>query len=114
MEQLTPLLERLAAQLGTTTAYLWGVLIQQARVEAITGFSWAVGIPVALYFMRKRYLVWIKDTDLDPFDEPFARAAFWIMFAVLVGIAGYNFNVAIVAAINPEYWALQRILESVK
>ena len=35
MEQLTQLLAQLAERLGTTTEYLWGVLIKQAYINSM-------------------------------------------------------------------------------
>ena len=62
MEKLTELLSALAEKFGTTTQYLWGVMVNQARIELLSdavfiAVSLCVTVAYAFYFrfvLRRR------------------------------------------------------------
>lgn len=118
MEQLAPLLEQLAAQLNTTVEFLWGVLLYQAKIQIVLFIVdiviftlFTVGVVKLAKYGSRRFA---KDNDFDQFG--------WIVLFIIIGIVevGWTFgllfdlNHVITALLNPEYWALQQILEFVK
>jgi hypothetical protein len=110
MNELTPFLETLAAKLGTTTQYLWGVLVKQAAISGVADCFWAVFFLVVsiLSAWAARWL--IKNDSGEDGLVLFCGAAAIIAFV----IAGANVYFAVTALVNPEYWALKEILSAVK
>ena len=53
MNEITPLLEDLAAQLGTTVEYLWPHMVLWARLEWLGGFIASVTLLVAGLYVTK-------------------------------------------------------------
>jgi ribose/xylose/arabinose/galactoside ABC-type transport system permease subunit len=112
----------LAAKLGTTAEYLWGVLLRQAPITgAVDLLVMAAWVAAALCFLR-----YVRAKTTRPpgtRDDPFPRAQWdgdatffaWagaILFAVLTGlIVGASLSTTIAALVNPEYWALRQILK---
>ena len=129
MEQLTPLLEELAKTLGTTAENLWRVLIQQVGVEirlcelwmniALWGGIILIILGVVLFFIgiihngnREDRSIWSDDTGYGIS----ATGIFVIMFALIIcGCIYYsNYSDLLTLHNNPEYWALQQILNTIK
>lgn len=118
MEQIAPLLEKLAEQLGTTSEYLWAVLLRQAPVNVLVFL-----IHVLLFFVLT--VAWIHISKplaktvagQDWINEAPSAAGLtvgWGTIALLWIWALASFENAIVAALNPEYWALQQVLDVIK
>lgn len=118
-EQTAKLIESLSAKLGTTTEYLWGVLLQQAKVSAIIS-----SINAALLLLSAAvYVVWVHRTnkkmeDLEEWMDnlPLGLAGMfggvYAIFAVVFGVQ--YLQKAIIAFTNPEYWAIEQILGTLK
>lgn len=114
-EQTAKLIEQLAAKLGTTAEHLWGVLVRQAPISAITDILTSMLIVFLIWkslgFVQRK----TRDTNDAPadWDEEGAFAA-WVIWgiAALIGtlcvLCDINYIVAGFA--NPEYWALKQIL----
>lgn len=118
MNELTELLAELAIELGTTTEYLWSILLKQAPIEAATGivlFALSLIAIVAFY----RYARWISSHAalLEKSDRLQMHVMIVILIGLLLGVwlaARLDSIPNIVSAIfNPEYWALRQILELV-
>lgn len=124
------LLQQFAAKLGTTADHIWAILVRQAYVE-----FWADMVPYAIwvawlvtvYKYLPRLLRWLdervkagkeKDRFYSLDGKEFAAAAAAIIAVVLsiafTVIAVCNIPSEIVKVLNPEYWALQQILQAVK
>lgn len=116
MENLTELLTALAEKLGTTTEYLWGVLVSQAQVDAYIKLLF-VGFTV-LFIIA--YSIFCKYT-IKHWDEIYSddKEVVYVSLIILIGIAVLIFlgcaidftGKAIVGLLNPEYWALQQVLQ---
>lgn len=120
MEEMVPLLEQLAAQMNTTVEFLWDVLVRQAQVEVakfimylILFILYTIGsVKFIRYGIHKG-----KEEDGDVDAE-----IRWLFSTVLVGILNIiylvvlfiNVGFVVTALLNPEYWALQQILEFIK
>ena len=119
MKELTPLLEKLAEKLGTTTEYLWGVLLAQAQVEIyifIAIFILTVfGVIATVKLLKYTQKYWDKE------DAPTTA---WIAlgFGCVIGMATIigvlstiaNISDVITAINNPKYWALKEVLNVIK
>ncbi len=113
MENLTPLLEQLATKLGTTTEYLWTILLKQAPIHAFTiigAFIFCILFGILLLRIFSKY----RDTVEYKMDWqiPFIFISIIWMFVFIIVIA--YLSSAITALLNPEYYALQQILNAIK
>lgn len=117
MEQIAPILEQLAKQLGTTVEYLWAVMVRQAHYSAMIdgamAFVFFVASGVAtkvVFWCHKNYRI-VKEKDSYAGEG-------WVTGMVLVVVAGLTClaisltfaHTSAIAALNPEYWALREIL----
>ena len=118
MENLTVLLEKLAEKLGTTTEYLWGVLIRQAPISALTDLMYfilvVIGV-VVLYKVHRRLakegsdghsLYWHYE---DAAIVPMFIAA--IVLVIIFIICFFSLGNIVNGFLNPEYWALDEVLK---
>lgn len=119
MEETVPLLEQLAAQLNTTVEFLWDVLVRQAQVYVISHIVWWVIFAVSIWPAVWASKWFMRIMEGDETDE----TAGWVFFIalllwVVVFITGIGNLLAteefLTALLNPEYWALQQILEFIK
>jgi hypothetical protein len=112
MKEIAPLLEKLAKQLGTTVEYLWGILVKQAMIASCIDIFQYIILGVATYFfvkITKKYWLIGEEKNWDNF---------WVIIPGLVGMALLIIWIAaffciqntISGFLNPEYWALQKIL----
>jgi hypothetical protein len=123
MDQLTNLLEQLAIKLGTTVEYLWEVLIKQAYINGILGMVYIVFTLLAtivLYRFHKyfsgpheKYNNHTKYYDENAEEVSVSQV---IMFTAALILLVMNLcmivviHATITAFMNPEYWALQKVL----
>lgn len=117
-EHTATLLQSLATKLGTTTEYLWTILLKQAPVYAsivIAQYVVTVAVLVAA-FAGRRYIErflrgWFEQEEVTAF-----------IFCVIAGLCtvvwllacAFEFGNVVTAYINPEYWALNKVLATVK
>jgi hypothetical protein len=121
-EQQAKLIEQLAVKLGTTTEYLWGIMCRQAQIDAIISII-LVGVAIlgsiALVIVVRKIF---KDVEQDKkwvvtngFDYVvpivFWVCAGWLVFDV---ITIFSISNIVTALSNPEYWALEKIMEMIK
>ena len=112
----------LAQKLGTTSEYLWSVLIQQAYLEAGLSLVNIIVWGMITFFVVK--IVYRKTrTPKETKEELYPKAewteegavAAWLVSGVLILIAfiiiSVEFNNLITALFNPEYWALKQIIK---
>lgn len=120
-EQTIKLLEQLAKKLGTTTEYLWTVLIKQAPIDStLTLFQILLVIifGIVLYRVHKRFLKENDNTDsrsiYDEYDE-YAKYPMFILtivFAFLIVVSIFSIESVVNGYFHPEYWALNKVLSS--
>ena len=118
-DQTIVLIDRMAEKLGTTSEYLWGVLLKQAPISATITVFYFVIILFLGYGIYRLHL-WLREEDEDGRSRywhnddlaiPMAVAA--IIWAGLFVIWFLTLGNAINGYINPEYWALEKILNSI-
>jgi len=127
MKDINLLLTELAEKLGTTIEYLWGVLIKQAYVYAITMTIADVFMIACIIATIKLHVKFSKDLNAGNDDLP--RLTMYdkheyILSGIMscAGVLSIVFMLALVlsfssivtAYINPEYWALNKLLNSIK
>ncbi len=113
------MLRDLATELGTTAEMLWSVLVAQAPVA-----GWAVFLPrgVLTLCVVVAVFVWpvrmLREAECrDPGDEA-ALKALGVAVALLALLLGglelvNNFYWFVTTLTNPEYWALDKILQTI-
>jgi hypothetical protein len=120
-EQAVKLIEQLAQKLGTTSEYLWKVLIKQAPISAFTDilyFILTIIGGVVIFKIHKRLLK--KDSDGDSIYYKAEEGAIIPMIIItllwIICFLGFFFSIGdiINGFLNPEYWALKQVLSSCK
>jgi hypothetical protein len=122
MDEKTELLIReLAEKLGTTGEHLWEVLVRQAPITATIDLlvmsGWVLFIVWAFRFISKKTARHADEDGILDEAEWTTEAAFlaWSLWGLttvfVVLISGIVLSTTIGALINPEYWALMRILQ---
>ena len=123
MENSTELLEKLAEKLGTTTEYLWEILLDQAIISSITNVIMFVILIITggmLYKLHKGFSKPISDNQYaeNKYDKNegicvimIVLTSVWaVFFIVSVFFIGDTIN----GFVHPEYWALDKILSAIK
>jgi len=112
-------LKDLAAKLGTTADHLWAVMIRQARVSFFCDLLLYLligGLLGVAYKLAKR-LANAADGKASYEDDTMqvtGLIVIVIIAVVLVLYAVFNIQDTVTKIANPEYWALQHILETAK
>jgi hypothetical protein len=119
-EKTELLLQSLAEKLGTTTEYLWVIIVNQAKYDAITSviqmafmfaiIFWTIKLHIrfstedengdTMYYNKEEYVI-----------VPMIFAAITSIIMLVFFLSGFNDLIA--AIFNPEYWALNRILKAI-
>jgi hypothetical protein len=118
-EQTIQLLRDLASRLGTTTEYLWSVLIKQAPRSAISDLIMICIMVSVSYlswaFLFKKYQKLFAPNDCYEYGIEYALSILVtaaLMVATLA-ITLSNIENIISGLFNPEFWALQEILRKI-
>lgn len=111
------LLEQLASKLGTTSEYLWGILLKQAPISSsfhLVGFFLSIIGAFILYRAHKNFLI---DDNRFSYDNSndlgiLMSIAAFVTAAVIIG---YTVHLPLIISgfYNPEYWALNYIFERI-
>lgn len=123
-EQTTKLLETLAQKLGTTTEYLWSVLLKQAPIDATITLIQTLLIALfgfILYRTHKRFLKVVETeysryTIYSKYEEGAAIPMIiaFVLFLIFSCCAFLDINDIVNGYFNPEYWALDKIMNTMK
>lgn len=111
-KELITLIEKLAAQLGQTAEAMWHILIAQAQIAATMNF---IGGSLLLLTAIACLTIGIvnekrNESTKDAGDYIIFGIIFFLIFAA---ISTALFLPAITAAYNPEYWALQKLINMI-
>lgn len=104
------LLRDMAEKLGTTTEYLWGVLIQQAYVSGLLSVAYVALLLTVFIALIAALVIHIKRSD----DTEEVNISIFVLIAVsILGAIMISHGVgdAVTALANPEYWALKQIIK---
>lgn len=123
-ENAVKLLEQLANKLGTTSQYIWAVLLKQAPIDSTITLVQIiiVGISTYLFYRLHKYLLKVDNIDGYKTSRYNHYEIGTILPMVVIGFVLIIFIIACFCSIgdlingyfNPEYWALSKILESIK
>lgn len=115
MKELLPLLEEMAASLGTTVEHLWSILLKQAPISAVTDLIQYGLILVAPFLWLKitnKMAHKIKEGDAE--DENWIwMIVGWVAIGLAILCAFLSFPTTITKIANPEYWATMEILDKI-
>lgn len=116
MDKAMAYIDKLAAKLGVAAEHVYGVLVKQAvanGVSKIGGGLMLIAVAVVVSVIISRT---IKNSDLDYWDVEWAAVIGSIALLVVLPVVISYFLMAsgIKATINPEYYAIKEILETVK
>lgn len=125
-EKAIQLLEKLATQLGVTVEYLWSILIKQAYIAGIFNATLA-GIVFALVILTVIWIISCTKPRLLEDGKKKSKYEEWnyddlagiimiaqgIILTVGLTVFIYLLNSAFTALFNPEYWALNKILQTI-
>jgi hypothetical protein len=111
------LIRELANKFGTTVEHLWGVMIKQAYISSIVDIIQYIIIILAVIAFIKLHKKFLKPAEDDysiyeDNDEwlPALMFAFGFALTIIVVISFLSIGSTITGFINPEYWALDHII----
>ena len=122
-EQTLKLIEGLAQKLETTSEYLWGVLIKQAPIEACINIGYivfVVGMGCVLWKIHLKLLRKPPGDRYDTYYEKHDGVSAIILGVITIGwLICFFVTMCLIGNIitgfyNPEYWALDKVLNSIK
>lgn len=113
-EQTAKLIEQLAQKLGTTTEYLWAVLLKQAQIQAMVMLFQFLLIAIFGYVLLKIHKRLSVTKDYEEENVVIPMAIGLIIFAFLAIYAFFCIEDIFNGFFNPEYWALSKVLSAVK
>jgi hypothetical protein len=120
-DQIMEILRVLAEKFGTTTEFLWGIMVRQAYVYGITAIICFLVTSVLIFGWN--WIWWRAEVDeetsrRDQGDRMFAIFMCRLGGLVLVFIWTCIFLSGMIevttALINPEYWAIKQVLGGLK
>lgn len=113
-DQITILLQKLSEKLGTTSEYLWGVLIKQAYIDATISTVIFLIACLGCFLIFKLHKKFSRE---EKYDEDFLPPAMVIgsfIWGLITIITFCTFVSDLSGFFNPEYKALRQILSSLK
>jgi len=119
MKELVPLLDKLAEKLGITVQYIFSVFVRQAFWSGISDLIQytllIIGIGVWWKYREKFWSLNDKKSSSDYREDDVIPKVIWticgvVLFIILI-VVFFCFPNTIKAFVNPECWALERILD---
>lgn len=126
-EQTTKLIEQLANKLGTTTEYLWNVLLTQAPIAATSTLIQVLLVAIGVSMFVKLHIRFSKkktiESDYRTYDSTEYEESEYLQ--VIMGVFGFILAFLLICCFffideivkgyfNPEYWALESVLSTLK
>lgn len=123
MDRIADLLEKLAKTLNTTVGHLWAVTVKQANIFIVTTIIDYIITAISVYLcyrVAKKIIPKIAEWDRD-YDNT-GKQILWtciLVFWEIINLAFVIVSMAhigdmITAIYNPEFWALEKILNMLK
>ena len=112
MNEIAPLLEQLAAQLGTTVDYLWPLLVKQTQIDWVACMVVLLISDVVLLIIAKKLYDWKPDRSND---EEITRGVALCVTGSVFGFTAIGTMCqlgCISSLIIPEAETIRRLLES--
>jgi len=123
-ENTSKLIEQLAAKLGTTSQYLWSILLKQAAVSATVTLIQMILIFGYGYVLYRIHLKLLKKKSDDKYAENIYESTEGgaavpmimggLLFIILATMSLCSIGDIVNGYVNPEYWALNKVLDTIK
>jgi hypothetical protein len=114
-DEILKRVDALAEKLGVASGELWKILVQQAHIVAIqTGVEIVIcgAISIVGYRWMRRGFAAAEEDDWDSFPAVMIGGLLMFFGGTLFAIV--NLIDVWTPLLNPQYWALQQILETIK
>jgi len=120
-EQVMEILRVLAEKFGTTTEFLWGIMIRQAYVHGITAIICFLVTSILIFGWN--WIWWRAEVDEETSRRDQGDRMFAIFMCRLGGLGLVFIWTCLflsgmievtTALINPEYWAIKQVLGGLK
>ena len=103
------LLTALAGKLGTTTEYLWDVLVRQAPISAITSLL-VISLLTYILYRSVKYVQSkkVNSEDDEEYSAELVRLLWFVVVVLAIIVVISNISLAhnvMNGLFNPEYWA---------
>lgn len=106
------LIEKLATKLGTTADMLWGALVAQARLSAISHLVFVALVGTVLVLLIKPVKKW--NETLKSSGDQGIPWVLWTIFLAAWLLCSWACSTTIISGLfNPEYWALKEVLNEI-
>jgi hypothetical protein len=121
-QEILKRLDVLAEKLGTTAQYLWSVLVKQGTIEGISDIFVGVIFLIGLIIGIKLLKFCIKEgpkhrsEKCNDWQGPYIFGSFVGTVMIIAGTIGFTTWIyyGLQALLNPEYYALQKLIELFK
>lgn len=110
---MNELLQQLIDFLKSSSPFIWSLLIKQVYVNAISNILWGIGLGVISFFLVKLGIYGKKKAEEDSLWETGTIFAF-IGSSIAGFLAFYLLTESIMYFINPQYYAITLIVQSLK
>lgn len=117
-EETVKLIDKLASKLGTTSEYLWIVLLKQAPIDAVYHIIVIIVNLLAIYAIYRIHKYLLNENNKFNYED---YEAAWALTILLSVVAVFMFLVNMVNVhhiingfFNPEFWAMNYIIEHLK
>jgi hypothetical protein len=106
------MIQKMADGLGTTATHLWMVLVKQAYIGGVINCILTLIYVLVVAILGICTAITMRGDDED-------KKAAMVIACLVFGVVGGIFAIGMLAdnltrLMNPEYWALQQVLETVK
>lgn len=110
------LLNKLADKLGTTAENLWAILLHQAPVDA------TVTLIQSVIFLLTPFIVYKVHRRIEKMEYGYGENDAYGILMILSAIVSVVLVIIVICSIstiingylNPQYWALEKILDTLK
>lgn len=118
-EQTTALVAQLAAKLGTTSEYLWAVLVKQAPITGtiiLVEYALTILLVAAVWRFRKPIGAFLREHNNFDTEILYVLGSVVVVLVSVVWLLAcvFTFSSMLTAFLNPEYWALKEVLSAIK
>lgn len=116
-DQTLVLIEKLAVKLGTTSEYLWGIMLRKARLAVITDllqYGLVILACIGCYYLWKFAVRKVNGDDNWDFEFywiPGIISGVLLLFLIAIF---FSFPNTFYALFDPEVWVLTEILNKIK
>ena len=111
-EKIREVIETMSNDLGIPEQFLWDTLVQQQKIDAITNLMLLPILIGLIIFLKGLYSKIDHEDFLDMYPFKIVLFTFTLLAAIFAFILfTSSFNSIVTGLINPEYGAIQDILD---